>query len=239
MAYPPAPQYPQPQPSEPKVRPGSVTAVVVTQLLTAVLLIVTGIAMFAVQSAVKDVAVDEILSDPELQNSGITANTIETFITATFALIAGVYLVFAVFYIVLALLNNRGARPARILSWILSGIALACCGIGGLIGQAGSTMTATIDDTQYQDEMTKAIEDATPSWVSALDWITIIAFIAGSLVIIILLAVPASNEFFRKGEPAGPYPGQSPYGQQPGQPPHGQQPPYGQQPPPPPGPPQA
>jgi hypothetical protein len=86
---------------------------------------------------------------------------------------------------------------------------------------------------EYNDEMMQAIEDATPVWAAALNWVALFMFIVGSLLIIILLAVPAANEFFRKEEaPMGPYTGQPPYGQQPGQPPYGGpqqpgQPPYG------------
>ncbi|WP_205326256.1 DUF2127 domain-containing protein [Glycomyces sp. YM15] len=245
MAYPPAPQYPQSPPPGPKTRPGSVTVVVWTQILTAVMLVASGIAMFSVMSAVEDTVTEQLLSDPELADSGLTADNVSSLMTFTFALIAGVYVVMAVFYLVLALLVNKGKRPARILSWILSGIGLLCCGIGGLVGQLGS-MTANVNGQEYQDEATQAIEDATPAWVTAIDWITLILLIVGSLVIIILLAVPASNEFFRKDEPPmGPYMGQPPYGQQPppgpqqpgpGQPPYGQQPPPGPQQPP--GPPQ-
>jgi hypothetical protein len=216
-----------------------------TQILTAVMLVASGIAMFSVMSAVEDTVTEQLLSDPELADSGLTADNLSSLMTLTFTLIAGVYVVMAVFYLILALLVNKGKRPARILSWILSGIGLLCCGIGGLIGQVGS-MTANVNGQEYQDEATQAIEDATPAWVTAIDWITLILLIVGSLVIIILLAVPASNEFFRKDEPPmGPYMGQPPYGQQPppgpqqpgpGQPPYGQQPPPGPQQPP--GPPQ-
>ncbi|MBO3733467.1 hypothetical protein [Glycomyces niveus] len=246
MAYPPAPQYPQSPPPGPKTKPWSVTAVVWTQILTAVLLVASGIAMFSVMSSVEDAVTEQLLSDPELADSGLTPDNIGSLMTFTFALVAGVYVVFAVFYVIMALLVNKGNRAGRILSWILSGIGLLCCGIGGLIGQVSSSMTANVNGQEYQDEATQAIEDATPAWVNAIDWATLIVLIVGSLVIIILLAVPASNEFFRKEEPPmGPYMGQPPYGQQPppqppqgGQPPYGQQgpeqPPYGQQPPPPP-----
>jgi MFS family permease len=237
MAYPPAPQYPQappPPPSGPKTKPGSVTAVVWTQFLTAALLLVTAIAMFAVQSSVKDIVSDELLNDPAMSDAGLTADDIGTLMTVTFAAVAGIYILFAIFYLILGLLVNKGNRAGRIMSWILSGIGLACCGIGGLIGQVGS-MTTTVNGQEYEDEMTQAIEDATPGWVAALDWITLIMFIVGSLVIIILLAVPASNAFFRKEDaPMGPYQGQPPYGQPPqpgpGQPPYGQQPPQPPQP---------
>ncbi|MDN3238821.1 hypothetical protein [Glycomyces tritici] len=242
MAYPPAPQYPQSPPPGPRPRPTSVTAVVWTQILTAAFLVLTAISMFAVSGAVEEIVVDEMLNDPSMAESGLTSDDVSTLMTLSFAAVAGIYIVFAVFYVVLALLVNKGKRPARILSWILAGIGLLCCGIGGLIGQLGS-MTTTVNGQEYEDEMTQAIEDATPGWVSAFEWITVLLFIVGSLVIIILLAVPASNEFFRKDEaPMGPYMGQPPYGQQPpgpqqpgpGQPGPGQ-PPYGQQPP---GPPQ-
>lgn len=232
MAYPPAPQYPQSPPPGPRPRPTSVTAVVWTQILTAALLVLTAISMFAMSGAVEEVVVEEMLNDPSMAESGLTSDDIGTLMTLTFAAVAGVYIIFAVFYVVLALLVNKGKRPARVLSWILAGIGLLCCGVGGLIGQLGS-MTTTVNGQEYEDEMTQAIEDATPGWLTTLEWITILMFIVGSLVIIILLAVPSSNEFFRKEEaPMGPYMGQPPYGQQPpgGQPPYGQQPPGPQQP---------
>lgn len=236
MAYPPAPQYPQSPPPGPKTRPGSVAAVVWTQILTAVLLVASGIALFSVMSSVEDTVTKQLLEDPELADSGLTADNVSSLMTFTFALIAGVYVVMAIFYIILAMLVNKGKRPARILSWILSGIGLLCCGIGGIVGQLGS-MTTNVNGQEYQDEATQAIEDATPGWVNAIDWATLIVLIVGSLLIIILLAVPASNEFFRKEEeaPMGPYMGQPPYGQQPPQGGPGQpgQPPYGQQQPPP------
>lgn len=233
MAFPPAPQYPQSPPPAPRTRPTSVTAVVWTQILTAVLLVVSGIAMFSVMKAVEDTVTDQLLSDPELAESGLTADNVSQLITFTFALIAGVYVVMAVFYLVLALLVNKGKRPARILSWILSGIGLLCCGIGGVVGQLGS-MTSNVNGQEYNDEATQAVEEATPGWVNVIDWATLIVLIVGSLLIIILLAVPASNDFFRKEEPPmGPYMGQPPYGQQPPQPgqPGPGQPPYGQGPP--------
>ncbi|HEU5128914.1 MAG TPA: hypothetical protein VFU12_13070 [Glycomyces sp.] len=237
MAYAPPPQYP-PQPMQPQgsgQRPMTVTIAVWIMFLTALALVVTAIAQFAVQGTVKDTVEEQLRSDPALADAGITASDVSTLVSVVFAGIAVVYIVFAVFYVVLGLLDNAGKRPARILTWILAGISLACCGLGGLIGQLGSgSATYTVNGEEYDDELTKAIEEATPTWVTALEWISLLLFILGSLAIIILLAMPDSNAFFRKAEPQqGFYPGQTPYGQppQPGQPPYGQQP-YGQQPPP-------
>ncbi|WP_026922844.1 hypothetical protein [Glycomyces arizonensis] len=238
MAYVPPPQYPQhPMPPQgPKQRPMSVTIAVWTMYLTALALIATAIGSFSVQGTVKDAVEDQVASDPAFADAGVTSDDIATLVSVIFVAVAAVYIVFAIFYIVLGLLDNAGKRPARILSWILAGIALACCGLGGVINQVGgSTATYTVNGEEYNDELTKAIEDATPTWVTALEWISLLLFIVGSLAVIILLAVPASNEFFRKDEPEQQfYMEQPPYGQQPpnpGQPPHDQGPPNPGQPP--------
>lgn len=231
MAYGQPPQYPpQPMPQQgPRPRPSSVTTVVWIQFVTAAVLVATAISLFSVQGAVRDAMDEEIRRDPEL--SGVDSEMIDGIITISFVVIAGIYIVFAVFYVVLGLLNNQGKRPARILSWILSGIGLLCCGLGGLIGQIG-TAVYSVNDTEFNDEVTQAAEDATPLWVTTLEWISIFLFVVGSLLIVILLAVPSSNDFFRKEQPMPPYPGQPPYGQQPpGQQPPGQQPPDSEQPP--------
>ncbi|MCC3762367.1 hypothetical protein K3N28_04705 [Glycomyces sp. TRM65418] len=235
MTYPPAPQYPQqPPPSQgPKTRPGVVTAAVWTQFATAALLILTGLGMFSVQSAVSDAVLTELQRDPNYDTSGLTESDISNAVTVGFVFVAVAFVVFAAFYIVLGLLNNKAKRPARILSWILSGIALVCCGPYTLLSQIGTAMSVNSGDP-YQDEMAQSLLDATPGWLNALSWAVAVALTLGSLLIIILLAVPASNEFFRKEETAmGPYTGQPPYGQ----PPYGQQPgqpgqaPPGEQPP--------
>ncbi|THV31452.1 hypothetical protein [Glycomyces paridis] len=237
MAYPPAPQYPQqPLPEGPRTRPTVVSAVVWTQFLTAAVLVASGIASLSVVGVTVRESMKALEGDPSL--TGTDLSGIEDIIRFGAYIGVAAYVVFAVFYLVLGLLVNRGNRPGRILSWILSGIALACCGLGQLIGFAGGAMTAG-QDQELNDEMTRAIEEATPMWATALNWVALFLFIVGSLVVIVLLATPAANEFFRKNESvAGPYPyGQQPYGQPP-QPPYGQQPPQppygGQQPPAPP-----
>lgn len=202
----------------------TVTIAVWTMYVTALVLIATAIAQFVVKGMVEDTVEDQLRSDPALAGTGITASDVSTLVTFVFVAVAVVYLLFAAFYVVLGVLDNAGKRPARILTWILAGIALACCGFGGLINQGGGT-TYTVNDQQYDDELTKALADATPTWVGALEWASLLLFIGGSLVIIILLALPASNEFFRKEvQPQSFYPGQPPYGQ----PPYPGQPPYGQ-----------
>lgn len=233
MAYPPAPQYPQqPSPEGPRTRPAMVTAVVWTQFLTAAVLVASAIASLSVADATADAMMRALESDPAITDSGADISSFGDWARIGAYIGVGVYILFAVFYVILGLLNNRGNRPGRVLSWVLAGISLACCGLGQLIGLGMQGLTAG-SGQDYNDEMMQAIEDATPMWAAVLNWVALFMFIVGSLLIIILLATPASNEFFRKDEaPMGPYMGQPPYGQQPGQPPYGGpqqpgQPPYG------------
>jgi hypothetical protein len=110
-------------------------------------------------------------------------------------------------------------------------MALVCCGPLTLLNEVGNSTQLSSGGTELDAEMTKSILDAIPAWATAAAWIAIVFLFLGSLLVVILLAVPASNEYFRKeAPPMGPYTGQPPYGQQP----PGGQPPYGQQPPPPP-----
>lgn len=227
MAYAPPPQYPQqPMPSPgPKERPTTVTAAVWIMYLTAATLIATAISLFSAKGAVEDAVKDQVEADPTFAEAGITADDLMPLVTVVFVAVAVVYIVFAVFYVVLGLLDNAGKRPARVLTWILTGIALACCGFGGIINKlGGASATYTVNGEEYNEEATQALADATPAWVTTLEWVSLLLFILGSLAVIILLALPASNEFFRK-EPLPPqFPGQPPYGQQPPNP--GPPPPY-------------
>ncbi|WP_199040489.1 hypothetical protein [Glycomyces salinus] len=232
MAYgqPPYPQQnPMPGPG-PKPRPGTVTLAVWIQFLTAISLVITALGGFTASGPIEEQAWEDIQSDPSFDASGLTRDDISTLVTVMFAGVAAIFILFAVFYLVLGLLNNKGKRPARILSWILSGLALACCGLPLLVSMVGSA-TVNLGDTEYEDATTQAVQDATPGWMIASQWITLLLLLVGSLVIIIVLAMPPSNDFFRKEEPQPPYPGgpgQPPYPGGPGQPPYpGQQPPPG------------
>jgi hypothetical protein len=134
----------------------------------------------------------------------------------------------------LGLFDGRGKNVARILTWVVGGISLCCVGAGlGGNAMAGSFESSNASGAPSQTEVQSRIDAAVPSWYSpATTTIAVIALLA-ILTTLILLALPASNEFFRKPAPgawdpsaAYPYPGQP---GQPGQPPYpGQagQPPY-------------
>jgi hypothetical protein len=238
MAYPPAPQYPQSPPPGPKTRPAVVSAVVWTQVLIGVAVIVAGAGYFSIASGASDLLAELLAEDPSWQESGYSTDQLESAVVLLFGIWAGVYVLFGIFHFILAPLVYAGKRPARILSWILAGLALLCCGPATLLNEVGNSTQLSSGGTELDAEMTQSILDAVPTWATVAAWVAVVLLFAGSLLVVILLAVPASNEFFRKNEPPmGPYmgqqPGQPPYGQQPpgpGQPPYGQQPPSGEPP---------
>ncbi|MCA2212850.1 hypothetical protein [Jidongwangia harbinensis] len=149
--------------------------------------------------------------------------------------------VFAAALAILAIFNNRGRNAARITTWVLGGISICCTGVG----LAGSAVSGSINmDTgngPTQREIEQQLSDTLPSWYTpvtvALGVITMLTLLGA----VILLALPASNAFFRAPQQtwdpsmAYPYPGQPQTGQPPypqpgypGQPGHPGQPYPGQ-----------
>jgi len=111
--------------------------------------------------------------------------------------------VLGIAYIVLTIFNNRGKNPARITTWVLAGIG-ACCGVVGLIGSAlgGSFGMPSGDDLPDPDEVQRQLEDALPSWYNPVLLTLGVIGLLALLAVIILLALPPANEFFRKPQPA-------------------------------------
>ncbi|MCN0180933.1 hypothetical protein [Salinispora arenicola] len=146
--------------------------------------------------------------------AGTDAEGSEGVVVVTVAVMSLVSLLFAVGMVVLALLNNRGKRVARIVTWAVGGFALCCVGVSLAVSAAGNAMS--IDDTSgdmaSQEEIERRLAEALPSWyepmlTSALGAIALVAAL-------ILLALPPANEYFRKPQqqweppvPGAVYPG--------------------------------
>ncbi|GGM02276.1 hypothetical protein [Micromonospora yangpuensis] len=146
-----------------------------------------------------------------------------------FAIGASVLVVLlAVGLFVLAMLNNRGKNWSRITTWVVGGV-LVCCSGGGLIsgaaGMAGNQSGGDIDT----DALQRRLEADLPSWYNGVSMTLSVLGLLALLAALILLALPASNEFFRNKPqgweppvPGGNYPGhpqgQPGYPQTPGHP---------------------
>jgi hypothetical protein len=135
---------------------------------------------------------------------GTSAEGAEAFVTVTSVVVAVVGLLFAIAFVVLAIFNNRGKNASRIVTWVLGGISLCCSGVS-LAGSAFSnSMNFDSGDNDVPDasEIQRRLDDALPSWYTPTSiTITVISLLA-LLVALILLALPPSNEFFRKPAPA-------------------------------------
>ncbi len=174
--------------------------------------------------------------------AGTAAEGSEAVIVGASVIGVVISVLFAAGLAVLAIFNNRGRNGARITTWVIGGISL-CCGALGLAGTA-LTNSMNFDDTAggpTTAEVERRLDEVLPSWFDAATTTLSVLSLLTLLGAMILLALPASNAFFRKPAAAGwdpsvpyPYPGGQP--QYPGQ---GQQPPYptypapgpGQQPP--------
>jgi hypothetical protein len=131
----------------------------------------------------------------------VTGDRIATVIKVSAIGGLAVSVLLAIGFVVLGMLDLRGNNVGRILTWIFGGIGVLCCGIGSAVGGAtnGRTMGTSSDvggvDTKAATEQ---INNAYPGWyvptTAALTAIMTVLL----LVTIILLMLPASNQYFRR-----------------------------------------
>jgi hypothetical protein len=123
--------------------------------------------------------------------------------TVTAAIYIGVaeFVLGAVALVVLGIFVGRGARVARIITWVLGGLGVLCCGGGIAIRGVASGMTSnsqgtTADAQQIQDAQ-KQVDAVYPSWYHGVQVSLSLLAIVGLLAVIVLLALPVANEYFR------------------------------------------
>ncbi|MCF0093204.1 hypothetical protein [Micromonospora sp. MH99] len=187
----------------------------------------------------------DVLRDVYSTSTAEGADQVANFVFA-FALGAGILvLLLAVVLAVLAIFNNRGSNGSRITTWIVGGIMVCCTGGTVLNGAGGGSFTTggnTSGDMPSSEEVQRRLEEALPSWIAPVSITLGVISLLALLAALILLALPKSNEFFRKpaaawepptpgtsypgypqasGQPGYPQaPGQPGYPQAPGQPAH-------------------
>jgi hypothetical protein len=171
-------------------RTASVLVVALTMYLTALSLLATAIGLLATQADIKDAIETELLRDASFADAYWAADEIASIVTFSLRVTAVTYLFVAVFYLVLSPgpQDLQGKRSVRILSWILTGTSLACCGIGGIVMRFLVTSMSYLGES-YSDQISNALLDATPTWLTTLQVISWTLLIAGSMLVIILLAV--------------------------------------------------
>ncbi|MFC7546338.1 hypothetical protein [Plantactinospora sp. GCM10030261] len=126
-----------------------------------------------------------------------------------------VLLLIAIGLVVLAVLNNRGKNASRITTWVVGGIGACCLGFGLLGTALSNSMGNAGGDAPSAAEIQQRLDEVLPGWYGPVtNTLTTLALLA-LLAALILLALPASNQFFRKPQPGhgeppvpgGTYPG--------------------------------
>ncbi|MEW2444894.1 hypothetical protein [Micromonospora marina] len=211
----------------PRTRPGVVTLSSWLLILVAVIQVLNLIVALTVVGTIRDVLTEAY--------AGTSAEGAADIAYAFSLVTAVVSLLIAAGLVVLALLNNRGKNGSRITTWVLGGI-LFCCTGGGLVSGLAGGMTGggATGDVPSSEEIQRRMEDALPSWYTPVSLLLGLVALLALLAALILLALPKSNEFFRKPKagweppvPGGAYPA---YPSHPGQSGHPAYPSYPQTP---------
>jgi hypothetical protein len=125
---------------------------------------------------------------------------------------AGLSLGLLVGLVLLGVFVAKGSQPARITTWVVAGLGVICTGctlVPGVSSFGGQSDARA-------DELSRRMAEEIPRWSTVLDTATGLASVLAMIGIIILLAVPAANDYFRKEPtpevwlpptfPGGPFP---------------------------------
>jgi len=137
-----------------------------------------------------------------MRSVGGTGPEVDSIVSATkaFGYIGVVIsLLFAAGWVLLGLFDLRGKQVARIITWVVAGLSL-CCASAGLVSLAASGLTTgagTINGMSASD-FQQRVQDAQPAYIKPVTLTLLVIQALLILGVIILLALPASNDFFRK-----------------------------------------
>ncbi|MBX6749938.1 MAG: hypothetical protein IRY85_09780 [Micromonosporaceae bacterium] len=197
----------------PKVRPAAVQTAV-WLMWAVVALNVLNVALSFVPLTEVDRVLEELYAEhPQLRND--TATVIGEIGSLSLTVIM------AVAFAVLAIFVARGSQPARITTWVVGGIVALCqaCGLASSLATPAllNSMPSGGDpNAELAVEQARRIAEATPVWYTVASTAILILSLVAILLVIILLAVPKANDYFRKEEevwvpPTGPGGGYPPY----------------------------
>ncbi len=178
-----------PGPVAPRQRPASVTVAVGLMFGLVVLLLVSAVVSFLGNTPEVQRAMDNFSS----VSSG-SSNSIQKYTPIISAIFGAL---FAVVIVVLAVLNLRGNNGARITTWVLGGLGLLCCGLGTIL----SPLLMSVAANNLQGDQKAAYQrlmDSYPGWYRPTSVAIGVLELLVMLGVVVFLALPASNAFFRK-----------------------------------------
>jgi xanthine/uracil permease len=178
-------------PAAPATRPSTVTAAVYLLYLGAAIAVLSALMSFALMSNFRT-ALREAYEGTSLESQA-DAGLFGVIGAAVISLVIGAVLV------LLAVFNGKGKNWARITTWVVGGIYLCCIGIGlAFSGLAGNMGGGDNNQGPTPEQVNEAMERNLPGWYQSLSTPLTVVSLLAVLGTIILLALPASNAFFRK-----------------------------------------
>ncbi len=212
--------------SGPRARPSTVNLAVYLLYAAAGIELINIILSLAYSGAIAE-GTENAVRGTSQENAGLSAGA-----TGTISVVVGVLII--AMLVLLAVYVGKGKQVARILTWVLGGIAVCCTlSVFGLtfVGEAGWNEARKTDpDLPTWDRYNELVYSEVPGWYQPLTTVLGVLLVLAILGAIILLALPASHPYFRKveqqweppvpgagGDPG--YPGYPPAGGPPNQPP--------------------
>jgi hypothetical protein len=189
-----------------RTRPGVVTTASLLLYVSAVLLLVSvGVSLVPIGD-VQKIIDEKYANEPENVRQAASIGAVVGPIV-----VGVVYLVIAVALVVLGILVSKGKQPARVITWVLAGLGVLCLGCGLAASGLNSSFSGLGGGGADQQELLDAIAGATPGWVTATGLVLQIISLLIMVTVIILLALPAANDYFRKEQqvwvpPTAPWP---------------------------------
>jgi hypothetical protein len=206
---------PGPAPGMPPsgMRPSTVTWAVYLLYALALVQVINGataLALISPLTEVYEIAYRDIPDAPE-GAAGVTA-----MILGGGLLLIGVLA--AIAFAVVAIFDARGKNPARIVTWVFAGIGVCCFGFFSA-GTAANSMvggvaapTGTGGPGPDPVELQRLMDQNIPGWYAPTSTALFVISLLLCIVVIVLLALPASNQFFRRPEPTWQPPNYPPIG---------------------------
>lgn len=188
--------YAVPADSGVKRRPTVVTIAAYLLFLVAILLIIGAILPLPSLSKVVDATREAYAGSTQP-----TPDQVATITRASVIVVAVLSVLLGVLFVILGMLDLRGSRAGRIVTWVFAGLGTLCtvCGLGGA-GISGRFSTGTTSNGLDMKTINDKINAAKPSWLTPVS-VTLEAIALISLIlVIILLALPAAHPYFRKDQ---------------------------------------
>lgn len=186
-------------------RPTTVTAAGYLQYLVAVLLVI--IALLPLASIGK---VADAFRQAYANSTTPTPDSVATGYEVAAVGGAIITIILAIALAILARFTMRGRQGARITTWVLAGLSVLCT-CGGATGALGSRLTTNTSSSGVSTATVNDLVDkARPSWLVPTTSTLSVIGLLGAIAVIILLALPASNPYFRRAAPGTPGGGPDP-----------------------------